>query len=73
MINYIKFLEKVTKLVNSEHPADKLGGDLAKAFSSLGELKTLNIFLLDNNTKVLRDCFNEMKPIAEIYSEDIVL
>ena len=72
MINYIKFLEKVTKLVNSEHPADKLGGDLAKAFSSLGELKTLNIFLLDNNTKVLRDCFNEMKPIAEIYSEDIV-
>lgn len=72
MINYIRFLEKVTKLVNSEHPADKLGGDLTKAFTSLGELKTLNIFLLDNNTKVLRDCFNEMKPIAEIYSEDAV-
>lgn len=72
MINYIRFLEKVTKLVNSEHPADKLGGDLTKAFSSLGELKTLNIFLLDSNTKILRDCFNEMKPIAEIYSADAV-
>lgn len=71
MINYIRFLEKVTKLVNSDCSIDKLCCDFKKAFGFLGELKTLNIFLLDNSTKVLRDYFNEMKPIPEFLSETL--
>lgn len=71
MISYIKFLENITKLVSSDHPADKIGGDLKKAFSAFGDTTVLNIFILDNYTKVLRDCFNEMKPLQEIYPDEI--
>ena len=66
MINYIRFLEKVTKLVNSDLPTTKLKEDLIKAFNFLGELDALNIYLIDNNTKTLRDCFKEMKPLVEL-------
>lgn len=71
MISYIKFLENITKLVNSDHPADKIGGDLKKAFSSFGDATSLNIFLIDNNTKVLRDCFSDMKPLQEVYPDEV--
>lgn len=73
MINYIRFLEKVTKLVNSDTSVDKLCCDFKKAFSFMGELKTLNIFLLDSNTKVLRDYFKEMKPLQESLSDEVVI
>jgi diguanylate cyclase (GGDEF)-like protein len=71
MISYIKFLENITKLVNTDHPADKIGEDLKKAFSAFGDATTLNIFIIDNNTKILRDCFNEMKPLQEIYPDEV--
>ena len=71
MISYIKFLENVTKLVNTEHPADKIGEDLRKSFSAFGEIKKLNIFLMDSTTKVLRDCFNEMKPLQDFMADEL--
>lgn len=70
MISYIKFLENITKLVNTERPTDKIGEDLKKAFCAFGTIKTLNIFLIDTNTRVLRDCFNNMKPIPELLPDE---
>ncbi len=70
MISYIKFLENITKLVNTEKPADKIGEDLKRAFCAFGTIKTLNIFLIDSNTGVLRDCFNDMKPLQETMPDE---
>ncbi len=70
MINYIKFLENITRIVNTDKPLNTLETSIKNEFGFTGELDKLNIFLLDNNTKVLRDCFSDMKPLQEIYTDE---
>ncbi len=71
MIKYISFLENITQIVNTDKPFGDTEQNIKEKFNDFGELETLNIFLLDNNTKVLRDCYKDMKPIQEIFEDEV--
>ncbi len=70
MTNYINFLENITAIVNSDKQLNSIEQNIKNEFNVYGDLEHLHIFLLDTNTKVLRDCFNEMKPLQELYPDE---